>query len=233
MRTPLRHEIIMTDVSLRQCSVRTVNRIEGFPIDQNASTQRVPISKALSLSFLLLSASYTRCTANRDIAHVLPHRNAPQRRIVCPQHVRQPVSRQKPPDRALSLHRTPARALLQHSRGIRPQQIQHQLARLQISRFPRFCLHRILGGVEGRGNPADLGDGAGRAIAVRPRNAAVHAEQNVVDNRGKRKTVEDLVGAIPQLRAIAWKRGNRTVRARSSGKRERSWERNDDEEPLY
>lgn len=55
MRTPLRHNLIMTDVSLRQCSIRTVNRIEGFPIDQNASTQRVPISKSLSLSFLSFS----------------------------------------------------------------------------------------------------------------------------------------------------------------------------------
>ena len=55
MRTPLRHNLIMADVSLRQCSIRTVNRIEGFPIDQNASTQRVPISKSLSLSLLFLS----------------------------------------------------------------------------------------------------------------------------------------------------------------------------------
>ena len=33
------------------------------------------------------------------------------------------------------------------------------------------------------------------------------AEQNVVDNRGKRETVEDLVGAIPQLGGIVetWK----------------------------
>lgn len=200
MRAPLRHEIIMVDVSLRQCSVRTVNRIEGFPIDQNASTQRVPISKSLSLSLLLLSASYTRCTANRDIARVLPHRNALQPRIVCPKHVRQPVSRQKPPDRALPLRRTPARALSQHSRGTRPQQIRHELARLQISRFPRFRPHRIPGGVEGRGDPADLGDGARRAIPAGPRHAAVDAEQNVVDNRGKREPVEDLVGAIPQLR---------------------------------
>lgn len=179
---------------------------------------RSPYPSAFSLSL----PSYNRCTANRDIARVLPHRNALHRRIVCPKHVRQPVSRQKSPDRALPLRRTPARALLQHSRGIRPQQIRHELAGLPISRFPRFCPHRIPGGVEGRGNPADLGDGAGRAITAGPRNAAVHTEQNVVDNRGKREMVEDLVGAIPQLRKRSWKRGNRTVRARSSGKRERS-----------
>ena len=77
MRAPLRHEIIITDVSLRQCSVRTVNRIEGFPIDQNAPTQRVSVSKSLSLSPPSLRVLHSMYCKSRYRARPSPQKRPP------------------------------------------------------------------------------------------------------------------------------------------------------------
>lgn len=77
MRTPLRHEIILTDFSLRHCSIRTVNRIERFPIDQNASTQRVSISKSLLLSPLFLRVLHPMYYKSRYRARPSPRKRPP------------------------------------------------------------------------------------------------------------------------------------------------------------
>ena len=182
-----------------------INRDNVLPVDQNTSTERIFIIVILGLTSPP-TYPYPRRTEDRDHLGPLPHRHSVRRRFVRPQNVRQPIRADELLHGLLPVaHRAgPAfphpepvlvqKRLLPVLRGVRPEQVRHEL--LQLGVVLRTGRRRQL---ERRGNQVD-GVDRGRLLALQgTRDPAVHAEDHVVDRGGHREVVEHLVGASPDL----------------------------------
>ena len=184
-------------------------------VHQNASAERVATPVILPLIPPLFA--YTRSTENGDHASTLADVHSLLRRLVRTHDVRQLVLVQELRDRlvtkanragttlALAEPAVVEPALLLTGRRVRPQQVACQLLDLLVNQLhaTHHCrLAVALHGAHRRGArdaPDTLQSGGGGR--ERAGDAAVDAEDHVVDGGGEGQAVEDGVGDLPEADA--------------------------------
>ena len=172
-------------------------------IHENASAERV--LAPVILPFIAPPIPYSRRAKDRDHSASLADINTLLRGLVRSQDVRHPrrvqevmngpvsVADRSGASLALAEPRVVQPLLLLVLRGVRPQQVVRQLLDLLGPLVRGRHAHR-----RGAG---DLVDALQRALRrrERPRNAAVHAEDHVVDGGREGKAVEHRVGLLPEI----------------------------------
>ena len=170
-------------------------------VHQNAPAERVLTAVILPLTPPVFD--HSRRAENGDHLASLADVNALLRRLVRTNDVRHArrvqevlnrlvaVADRARPARALAEARVVQPLLLLVLRGVRPQQVVRQLLDLLGARVRRRHAHRRRAG--------DHVDAVQRRFRgrQRPRDSAVHAEDDVVDGGGEGQVVEDGVGEAP------------------------------------
>ena len=179
-----------------------VDRDDILPVNQNTATERVVAVVVLPLNPLL--HTHLRRAENGDHLGALPNGNAARRRLVRSQNVRELVAGHELVHRLLSVaHRSRSplalsepvaveMRLLLVSGRIGPQKVRDHLLHRQVLARLHCWQQRV-----GRRDVVDQRDGGRRETLQRSRDAAVDAEDHVVDCGGKRQIIEDGVRPIP------------------------------------
>ena len=190
-----------------------VDRDDILPVNQNTATERVVAVVVLPLNPLL--HTHLRRAENGDHLGTLPNGNAARRRLVRSQNVRELVAGHELVHRLLSVaHRSRSplalsepvaveMRLLLVSGRIGPQKVRDHLLHRQVLARLDVGRQRV-----GDGDLVDHAERRALQPLQRSRNAAVDAEDGVVDGGCQRQTVEDGVRFLPDLRVSSGAKTN-------------------------
>ena len=182
-----------------------INCNDILSVHQNTSTERIVTVMILPLITRL--HTHLRRTENGDHLGAFPHRDATRRRLMRSQNMGELVAGHELVHRLLSVaHRSRSplalskpvgieMRLLLVAGGVGPQKVGDHLLHRQV--LSRLDVRQQ--GVWSR-NVVDQRDGRRGETLQRPRDTAMHAEDDIVDRGGKRKVVENSVGLLPDLR---------------------------------
>ena len=181
-----------------------INCNDILSVHQNTSTERIVTVMILPLTTRL--HTHLRRTENGDHLGAFPYRDATRRRLMRSQNMGELVAGHELVHRLLSVaHRSRSplalskpvgieMRLLLVAGGVGPQKVgDHLLHRQVLSRLD-VRRQRV-----GDGDLVDHGHRRALESLQRPWNAAMHAEDDIVDRGGKRKVVENSVGLLPDL----------------------------------